>query len=46
LESLRKPAEGGRLTRDELLAKLAGLRQARVAAVADAIAEFVPTPVP
>ena len=30
LEDLHRPAKGVRLTRDELLAKLVGLRQARV----------------
>jgi putative restriction endonuclease len=33
LEDLHRPAKGGRLTRDELLAKLARLRQARVGQV-------------
>ena len=33
MEDLHRPAEGNRLTRDELLAQLAGLRQARVGQV-------------
>ena len=34
LEGLHRPAEGDRLTRDELLAQLAGLRQARIDQIA------------